>query len=129
MTPEAAEIAKPHTRRAAPLPARGRLALPRPIPAGDHSVLESTPPGRRPEARAPARRSADLPAVALLGPLAVVLLTPLILIAGLVALIGLAAIVTGRHLRSLTRSPEPTQLADVVYVDSSAGEIPLGRAA
>lgn len=92
-------------------------------------TAEMAEPDTRRAAQAPARRSPDVRVVALLGLLGVVVLTPLILLAGLVALTGLVAIVTGRHVRSLTRPPAPAQLADVVWVDSSAGEIPLSRVA
>lgn len=135
MTPQMANLTESPSECAIGSSGRGQLQLAPPLPTRCGLELERPGRGRQPDPGAPGdagaapRRSPGGRALALLGPLGVLLLTPLILLAGLVALIGLITIASTRRAHFGEWSPEPSQLARVVGLKRSAGEIPQSRAA
>ncbi len=75
------------------------------------------------------RRSVHGRPVAALWPFAVLALTPLIVLGGLVAVIGVVGLTTVHHVHAWAPKPKRSQLAAVVTLDSSPVDVTLRHAA
>ncbi|HEX8975517.1 MAG TPA: hypothetical protein VF781_03300 [Solirubrobacteraceae bacterium] len=74
-------------------------------------------------------RSRRVTALRLLWPLGVLLMTPVVLLSGVVALLGVLVIEAGRHLPAVEARRGRAQLAPVVHLDSPPATDSLSNAA